>query len=52
LHVVGRRALVEPAPDWIEGPGRLVCIGLANQINRSAIEAAVESNFIATAESS
>jgi G3E family GTPase len=51
LHVVGRRALIEPAPDWIEGPGRLVCIGLANQINRSAIEAAVESNFIATAES-
>ena len=51
LHIVGQRALVEPAPDWVEGPGRIVCIGLANQINRSAIEAAVESNFIATAES-
>ena len=42
VHVVGQRALVEPAPDWIEGPGRIVCIGLADQINRSAIEAAVE----------
>jgi G3E family GTPase len=46
VHVVGRRALVEPAPDWIEGPGRLVCIGLADQINRSAIEAAVEASAI------
>jgi G3E family GTPase len=51
VHIVGQRALVEPAPDWIEGPGRIVCIGLANQINRSVIEAAVESNFIVTAES-
>jgi G3E family GTPase len=50
VHVVGRRALVEPAPDWIEGPGRLVCIGLANQINRSAIEAAVEASSIVIAE--
>jgi G3E family GTPase len=44
LHVVGRRALVEPAPGWIEGPGRLVCIGLADRINRPAIEAAVEAS--------
>jgi G3E family GTPase len=50
VHVVGRRTLVEPAPDWIEGPGRLVCIGLANQINRSAIEAAVEASSIVIAE--
>ena len=42
LHVVGQRTLVEPAPDWIEGPGRLVCIGLADRVNRSAILAAVE----------
>jgi G3E family GTPase len=50
FHIVGQRALVEPAPDWIEGPGRLVCIGLANQINRSAIEAAVEASSIVIAE--
>ena len=52
LHIVGQRALVEPAPDWVEGPGRIVCIGLANQINRSAIEAAVEASSIVAAESS
>ena len=46
LHVVGRRASVEPASGWIEGPGRLVCIGLADRINRSAIEAAVEASLI------
>jgi len=49
LHVVGQRALVEPAPDWIEGPGRLVCIGLADQINRSAILTAIEASLIVSA---
>ncbi len=50
LHIVGQRALVEPAPDWIEGRGRIVCIGLADQINRSAIEAAVKASSIVAAE--
>jgi G3E family GTPase len=49
LHVVGQRAVVEPAPGWIDGPGRLVCIGLADQINRPAILAAVEGCLIAGA---
>jgi hypothetical protein len=42
VHVVGRRSVVESAPAWIEGPGRIVCIGLAGQINQTAIQAAVE----------
>jgi G3E family GTPase len=37
LHVVGRRFRVEPAPSWIEGPGRLVCIGVAAEMDRAAI---------------
>jgi len=49
LHIVGRRAQVEPAPGWIEGPGRLVCIGLADRIDRSAILAAIEASSIAPA---
>jgi G3E family GTPase len=42
VHIVGRRSVVEPAPAWIEGPGRIVCIGLADQIDPPAIEAAIE----------
>jgi G3E family GTPase len=42
IHVVGRRSQVELAPAWIEGPGRLVCIGLKAEINRDAILAACE----------
>jgi G3E family GTPase len=42
LHVVGQRAVVEPAPAWIGGPARLVCIGLADRIDASAIQAAIE----------
>jgi G3E family GTPase len=42
VHVVGRRSVVGSAPAWIEGPGRIVCIGLTNQIDPRAIEAAVE----------
>ena len=42
LHVVGRRALVEAAPSWVRGPGRLVCVGLAAEMDRAAILAAVE----------
>jgi len=41
LQIVGRRAYLEAAPAWIEGPGRLVCIGLAAEMNRTAILAAV-----------
>jgi G3E family GTPase len=41
LHVVGRRSLVAPAPSWVEGPGRLVCIGLAAEMDRAAILAAI-----------
>jgi G3E family GTPase len=37
IHIVGHRAVVEPAPSRIEGPGRLVCIGLAAEIDRAAI---------------
>jgi G3E family GTPase len=42
IHVVGRRAQIETAPSWVEGPGRLVCIGLAAEINRDAILAAFD----------
>ena len=42
LHVVGRRAQVEAAPAGVEGPGRLVCIGLKAEINRDAILAAFD----------
>jgi G3E family GTPase len=41
LHVVGRRSLVAAAPSWVEGPGRLVCIGLAAEMERAAILAAI-----------
>jgi G3E family GTPase len=41
IHIVGRRALVEPAPTWVEAPGRLVCIGLKGELNQRAILAAV-----------
>jgi G3E family GTPase len=44
LHIVGRRALVEPAPSWIEGPGRLVCIGLAAEMDSAAILAAAKAS--------
>jgi G3E family GTPase len=50
LHVGGRRASVEPAPDWVEGPARIICIGLADQINRPAIEAAIEASSIVGAD--
>jgi G3E family GTPase len=49
VHVVGQRALVEPAPSWIDAPGRLVCIGLADLLNRSAILAALDT-CLASAE--
>ena len=49
LHVVGQRAAVEPAPDWIEGPGRIVCIGLTHQINAPAISAAIKTCLITEA---
>jgi G3E family GTPase len=41
LQVVDRRSLVAPAPSWVEGPGRLVCIGLAAEMDRAAILAAI-----------
>jgi len=41
LHVVGRRSQVEPAPSWIDGPGRLICIGFAAEMDRAAILAAI-----------
>ena len=45
LHVIGRRSIVEVAPPWIDGPGRLVCIGLATEMDRSAVLAAVGNDF-------
>jgi G3E family GTPase len=42
LHIVGRRSDIGPAPAWIEGPGRLVCIGLKNATNGAAIQAAID----------
>ena len=42
LHVVGWRAMIEPAPSWINGPGRLVCIGLKASMNPAAVQAAVD----------
>ena len=41
LHVVGRRSLVEPAPSWIDGPGRLVCIGLKASMDSAAVLSAI-----------
>jgi G3E family GTPase len=42
LHIVGRRSQIEPAPAWIEGPGRLVCIGLKTSMADVAIRAAID----------
>jgi G3E family GTPase len=42
LHVVGRRSLVEPAPSWIDGPGRLVCIGLKPSMDSAAVLSALD----------
>ena len=42
LHVVGRRSHLAPAPAWVEGSGRLVCIGLAGEMNRAAIQTAID----------
>jgi G3E family GTPase len=42
LQIVGRRSQIGPAPAWIEGPGRLVCIGLRNAMNGAAIQAAID----------
>jgi G3E family GTPase len=50
INVVGRRWIIEPAPDGIEGPGRIVCIGLADQIEQPAIQAAIEASSIANAD--
>jgi G3E family GTPase len=51
VHVVGQRWSVEPAPDWVDGPGRLVCIGLADRINESAIRSAIDACSIAAIDS-
>jgi G3E family GTPase len=42
LQIVGRRSHIGAAPAWIEGPGRLVCIGLKGAINRTAIQATID----------
>lgn len=41
LHVMGRRFSVEPAPAGARGPGRLVCIGLVQEVEAAAIVAAI-----------
>jgi G3E family GTPase len=41
IHIVGHRAVVGPAPSRIEGPGRLVCIGLAAEMDRAATLAVI-----------
>lgn len=43
IHVMGSRASVEPAPATAKGPGRLVCIGLAHEIDAEAVAAAITS---------
>ena len=42
LNIVGRRAQVARAPSSVEGPGRLVCIGVAAEMDRAATLAAIE----------
>jgi G3E family GTPase len=42
LQIVGRRFSIEPAPAGIEGPGRLVCIGLRAAMNSAAIQAVAD----------
>jgi G3E family GTPase len=42
LQIVGRRWLVEPAPSWIDGPGRVVCIGLKASMHRAAVQSAID----------
>jgi G3E family GTPase len=37
IHVMGQRSSVEPAPAGTARPGRLVCIGLAHEIEATAI---------------
>jgi G3E family GTPase len=51
VHVVGRRAVIEPAPAWIEGPARIVCIGLADRIDQTAIAAAIDACSMVGAKS-
>lgn len=41
IHVMGGRSSVEPAPVTTRAPGRLVCIGLADDIRAEAIAAAI-----------
>ncbi|MFO1110406.1 MAG: GTP-binding protein [Bradyrhizobium sp.] len=41
IHVMGQRCSVEPAPSAVQGPGRLVCIGLASELDAGAITAAI-----------
>lgn len=41
IQIVGNRAEVARAPPGTIGAGRLVCIGLAGHLDRSAIEAAI-----------
>ena len=41
IHVMGGRTAVEPAPFATHGTGRLVCIGLAHEIDAKAVVAAV-----------
>jgi G3E family GTPase len=51
VHVVGRRSTIESAPAWIEGPGRIVCIGLADQVDQAAIAAAIDACSIVRIQS-
>ncbi|MCW5701307.1 MAG: GTP-binding protein [Bradyrhizobium sp.] len=41
VHVMGRRASVEPAPRAVQSPGRLVCIGVAHEIDAKAVADAI-----------
>ncbi len=43
LHVMGQRSSVDPAPVGTTGSGRLVCIGLAHEIDAKAVLAGIAS---------
>jgi len=45
VHVVGDQRTIEPAPPWVSGASRLVCIGLAKKFDKTAVQALLERHF-------
>lgn len=45
LNMVGRRTHIEPAPAWIDGGSRVVCIGLAPKFDKLAVRNLIGEHF-------